>query len=253
MAKQDALSLKHEHSPEEIKKRISNPKMHSYFADAVLGGIDGCITTFAIVASAIGAGLPQTVTLVLGLANLTADGFSMAVSNYQAAKSRADLVDMTRKQEEEHINLIPEGEREEVSQIFAQKGFKGKMLEKIVNVITSDRQLWVDTMLKDEHGLQTDTPKATSSAISTFCAFIFIGLLPLIPFIIPNIDKGVIFPASCSMAAMVFFSMGAVKGIVLRQSLLRQGITTLAIGTTAATLAYLVDNFLRQWTGLQGF
>lgn len=253
MAKKNALSLQHEHSSEEIKKRISSPKMHSYFADAVLGGIDGCITTFAIVASAIGAGLPQIVTLVLGLANLIADGFSMAVSNYQAAKSRADLVEMTRKQEEEHIDLIPEGEREEISQIFAQKGFKGKILEEIVNVITSDRKLWVDTMLQDEHGLQTDTPKPTSSAISTFLAFIFIGLLPLAPFVMPNIDKGIIFPVSCMIAAMAFFGIGAAKGIVLEQSFLKQGIITLAIGTTAAFLAYMVGDLSKQWTGLQGF
>ena len=173
--------------------------------------------------------------------------------SYKSAKSRSDLVDMTRKQEEEHIDLVPEGEREEISQIFAQKGFKGKTLEKIVDVITSDRKLWVDTMLKDEHGLQTDTPKATSSAISTFIAFIFIGLLPLIPFIIPNIDKEVIFPISCIIAAMAFFGIGAIKGTVLGQSFLRQGITTLAIGTTTATLAYLVGDFSRQWTGLQGF
>lgn len=235
--------LQEEHSPENIKKRISEKQKHSYLADAVLGGIDGCITTFAIVASAVAAGFPKVVALVLGLANLAADGFSMAASNYQAAKSRADRVTTIRKEEESHIDLIPEGEQEEIRQIFANKGFKGKTLEKIVSVITSDRKLWVDTMLKDEHGLQIDMPCPVSSGFATFMAFVIIGLLPLAPFMLPGIEPETIFPLSCGIAAITFFCIGAVKGAVLRQSVLLTGINTLIVGGIAALLAYLIGDW----------
>jgi VIT1/CCC1 family predicted Fe2+/Mn2+ transporter len=169
------------HTPEAIRQRLSDPQKHSYLSDAVLGGIDGCITTFAIVASAVGAGFPNLVALVLGLANVIADGFSMAASNYEAVKSREDFIAMTRKREERHIEIFPEGEQEEIRQIYAQKGFEGELLENIVHTITSDRKLWVETMLKDEHGLQPESPSAFLSALATFCAFMAVGIVPLKP------------------------------------------------------------------------
>ena len=88
--------------------------------------------------------------IVLGFANLLADGLSMAVSNYQGTKSQREQVEQARRKEEHHIEQIPEGEREEVRQIFARKGFEGGVLEKIVEVITQDRQLWIRTMLTEE-------------------------------------------------------------------------------------------------------
>ena len=253
IAKQKHIDLRQEHSPEEIKKRLSSPQKHSYLGDAVLGGIDGCVTTFAIVASAVGAGFPNSVALVLGLANLSADGFSMAVSNYQATRSRADLVQMTRKKEELHIDLVPEGETEEVRQIFANKGFTGDTLEKIVDVITSDRTLWVDTMLKDEHGLQTDIPNSLYSATATFFAFLFVGLLPLTPFLLPTLNQESIFPVSCVIAGMAFFGIGAAKGIMLKQSFFRTGASTLVVGGMAALLAYIVGDYSSQWVESLGF
>lgn len=246
---QQHTNLSHSHSIKAISQRLAAPQKHSYLADAVLGGIDGCVTTFAIVASAVGAGFPNGVALILGLANLAADGFSMAVSNYQATKSRADLIQMVRKQEESHIDLVPEGETEEIRQIFAKKGFSGDILEKIVGVITSNRTLWVDTMLKDEYGLQTDIPNSVMSAISTFLAFLFVGLLPLIPFIANYNNPDVIFPISCGIAAMAFFGIGVVKGVILKQSILRAGINTLLVGGAAALLAYMVGDFSSEWIG----
>lgn len=62
-----------------------------YLAEFVYGGLDGAITTFAIVAGAMGAGLGATIILVLGFANLFADGFSMAASNYLSTKSEREL------------------------------------------------------------------------------------------------------------------------------------------------------------------
>jgi VIT1/CCC1 family predicted Fe2+/Mn2+ transporter len=253
MSKKHTQKLVVDHSPENIRERIKHPHKHSYLGDAVLGGIDGCITTFAIVASAVGAGLPKTVALVLGLANLTADGFSMAVSNYQAAKSRADRVRRIRAQEEQHIELIPEGEKEEIRQIFQGKGFSGTVLEKIVETITSERTLWIDTMLKEEHGLQIDMPSAYLSGITTFLAFLCVGLLPLLPFMIPTMMETSIFPASAIIAAVAFFVIGAAKGSLLQQSIITSGLNTLAIGGIAASLAYVVGDWSRQWLASLGF
>jgi len=62
-----------------------------YLPEFVYGGIDGAVTTFAVVAGAVGASLGPSVILILGFANLFADGFSMAVSNYLSTKSQTEI------------------------------------------------------------------------------------------------------------------------------------------------------------------
>jgi VIT1/CCC1 family predicted Fe2+/Mn2+ transporter len=141
--------LKAEHSPEAVRRRLENRHGPGYLGDAVLGGIDGCVTTFAVVAGAVGAGFSRLVIVVLGFANLLADGSSMAVSNYQGTKSQRQQVEEARRGEERQIEEILEGEREEVRQIFAAKGFSGDTLDSVVEVITKDSGLWVDTMLAE--------------------------------------------------------------------------------------------------------
>jgi VIT1/CCC1 family predicted Fe2+/Mn2+ transporter len=239
--------LESDHSTAAIRHRLALPQRHSYLGDSVLGGIDGCITTFAIVASCVGIGLPNMAVLILGFANLAADGFSMAASNYQAAKSRDDHLKATRCAEEAHITLVPQGEKEEVRQIFANKGFEGDVLEQIVEVITSDKALWIDTMLKDEHGLQTQVPRPVYAGAATFTAFILVGLLPLIPFMIPTLNKTTIFSSSAAIALLVFFAIGAIKGVILRQSAIYSGIQTLLVGGAAATLAYFIGDMAKGW------
>jgi VIT1/CCC1 family predicted Fe2+/Mn2+ transporter len=252
MTKPDYLhNHKAQHSPEAIAARLQAPQKQNYLADSVLGGIDGCITTFAIVASSVGAGFPGLVAFVLGMANLIADGFSMAASNYEAAQSRADHIAMVTKNEAEHIALYPEGEQEEIRQIFAMKGFEGQVLDHIVDTIISDRTLWVQTMLREEHGLQIDGPDALTSSLSTFLAFLMVGAVPLVPFLIPGLTTDQLFVASSVLAGLSFFAIGSVKGFVLQQNWVAAGIKTLLIGGFAAFMAYGVGRFIRYWA--EGF
>lgn len=245
----DYKKLKAEHRPEAIRARLEEPTRHSYVGDAVLGGIDGCVTTFAVVAGAVGGGFSSLVVIVLGFANLLADGFSMAVSNYQGTKTERDQVEEARAQEERHIEMIPEGEREEIRQIFARKGFEGETLEKIVEVITQDRRVWVDTMLTEELGIQIEGPQPLRAALVTFFAFLLVGLIPLIPFLFPYLTQQQMFMVSSTITAMAFFGIGLVKGWITRRSRLRSGLETLLMGGGAAVLAYLVGAWLRQAFG----
>ncbi len=249
MSKASTRELEHEHRPEVIRARLAELRGHSYLGDAVLGSIDGCVTTFAVVAGSVGAGFPDIVVIVLGVANLIADGFSMAVGNYQGTKSQREIVEEARREEEQHIEHIPEGEREEIRQIFAAKGFAGETLERVVKVITQDRQLWVDTMLTEELGLQIDGPKPLRAALATFAAFLLVGAIPLIPFFIFALNQGQTFALSAAMTALAFFGVGAVKGLVIGRSVLRAGIETLLVGGAAATLAFVVGWWLRRAFG----
>lgn len=120
------------HTPDAVRHRLSLPRRESHLRDFIYGGIDGTVTTFAVVAGVAGAGLPATIVIILGFANLIADGFSMAVSNFLATRAEMEEEHLARLIEEREIDYIPEGEREEVRQIFALKGFSGKKLDQVV-------------------------------------------------------------------------------------------------------------------------
>ena len=227
--------------------RLQHGGKTGYLPDGVLGGIDGCVTTFAVVSGAVGAGFPGAVALILGCANLVADGFSMAVSNYQSKKAQEESLEQARRTEENHIAEVPEGEREEIRQIFRQKGFDGDTLERIVDTITRDRAVWIETMLSEELGLQRIAFNPIRSAMVTFLAFVGVGVVPLVPFLFTSLSMDVKFGCSVALAAVMFFGIGLIKGLVLEKSAMLSGINTLLTGSAAAGLAYVVGYFLRQF------
>lgn len=240
------------HHPVPFWKKLEDKsKRQSHLGDFLLGAIDGCVTTFAVVAGVAGAGLPKSVAVVLGVANLVADGFSMAVGNYQKAKSDSELVEKTRRLEEQHIDEVPEEERQEIREIFAKKGFDGSLLEDIVAVITKDRKRWIDTMIMEEFGLTLESPDPLRSGLTTFAAFVVVGLIPLLPFLLPlPLDLSATFAVSAMATAAAFFVIGWIKGQLRNRSLVLSGLETLFVGGAAAALSYVIGMALRHFTGM---
>ena len=234
--------MEHEHSRSAIADRLARAPTVSYLRDWVYGGIDGAVTTFAVVAGVVGAELTNRVVLILGAANLVADGFSMAASNYSGTKTEHEELAQLRAVEERHIDTVPEGEREEIRQIFRAKGFEGRDLEQAVAVITGDRARWVDTMLAEEYGLPKTVRAPLKAAASTFAAFLLCGAIPLLPFLFQTSGQ---FEQSVVMTALVFFLIGSTKSRWSPVSWWRSGAETLLIGLGAAALAYLVGALLR--------
>lgn len=246
MTTADQDKLIKEHHPRTIRKRLSAVPNRQNIPDAVLGSIDGCITTFAVVSGSVGANFPSSVAVILGFANLFADGFSMAVSNYESSKAEQEFIDSITKLEELHIDKIPEGEKEEIRQIFQAKGFDDALLEEIVETITTDKKIWLDTMLSEEHGIAKTVLVPWRSAGVTFLAFISVGAIPLAPYLMPSLDKGQQFILSAILAGSMFFIIGTLKSIVLKKPVLISGLRTLMTGGTAATLAYFTAYLLRE-------
>jgi vacuolar iron transporter family protein len=241
------LSLSAEHEPDAVRQRLSAPPRPSYLRDFIYGAIDGAVTTFAVVAGVQGADLSASVVLILGGANLIADGFSMAISNFLGLRAERQQVERARREEERHVRLVPEGEREEIRQIFAAKGFEGADLERIVEVITSDRDLWVSTMLSEELGLGGAAPNPVLAGATTFLAFVAVGSFPLATFAADGIMTGGVdhaFAWSAAMTAVAFFTVGSLKARFVEQSWWRAGLETLTIGAAAAGLAYAAGAFL---------
>ncbi|MCK8515842.1 VIT1/CCC1 transporter family protein [Methylonatrum kenyense] len=236
--------LNHSHDPVAIRRRLAEGNRPSYLPDAILGGIDGCITTLAVVASVAGAGLPGVVAFVLGVASLIADAFSMGVSNYQAVKASDDERRRLRAQEIHHVAVDPDGEQEEIRAIFEAKGFRGGALENIVETITSDRRLWVDTMLMEEYGVALTGPSASKAGLATFATFMAVGSIPLLPFLVPVFTGAEYFVASAIITAMALFGIGYAKGVILSMKRWRAGFETLLMGGGAAIVAFLIGTVL---------
>jgi VIT1/CCC1 family predicted Fe2+/Mn2+ transporter len=239
--------LRADHTPEAIRLRLAEGLDHSYLRDLVYGAIDGAVTTFAVVCGVQGAGMRPGVVVVLGLANLLADGFSMAVSNFLGTRAEQQRGQSLRRSEERHIAQVPEGEREEIRQIFASKGFSGADLEHVVDVITSEKSKWVDTMIKEEFGLPLEGPSPLRAATATFWAFLIVGALPLAAFVANVLGAELPRPflTSSVLTALAFFAVGALKSRVVAEHWLRAGVETLLVGGLAACLAYMVGAALR--------
>lgn len=236
------------HKPEVIRQRLDAGSKQNYLKDFVYGAIDGAVTTFAVVSGVAGAGLSSGIVVILGIANLVGDGFSMAAGNYLGTNAERQQRERLRRMEERHIDQFPEGEREELRQIFGQRGFRGDDLEHVVEVISSDRKRWIDVMLREEHGLSAELPSPIRAAAATFAAFVTIGLLPLLPFLVNLVASDNVlhhpYVWSTFLTGGAFFLVGTVKSQFVDQHWSRAGMETLLVGSLAAGLSYVCGMLL---------
>ena len=227
--------IEHGHSREEIAERIGAPQGRGVLRDVVYGAIDGSVTTFAIVAGVAGAGLSPFIIIALGLANVLADGFSMAAGNYSGTKAEVDNARRIRAIEERHIDTNPNGERDEVREILLLKGLSGKVLEDATDAITKNRENWIELMMEGEYGLGTVDPHPMRAALATFAAFLIAGMVPLLPFVF-GLNNA--FSVSAVLTMAVFFAIGAFKSKWSLDPWWRSGLETFLIGGAAAGIAY---------------
>jgi vacuolar iron transporter family protein len=237
-----------DHTPAGIRARLAAPRGPSVLRDVVYGAIDGAVTTFAVVAGVAGAGLSDRVIIILGFANLVADGFSMAVSNFLGTRAERQERARARREEERQVAEHPDGEREEIRQIYAAKGFAGADLDRAVAVITGDRDRWVDAMMADELGYGADHATPLRAATATFVAFVLVGFLPLAVFVADLLapgDVGGAFAWSAALTGLAFVAVGSLKARFVAVPAWRSALETLAVGGAAAALAYLAGTILQ--------
>lgn len=238
--------MEHSHAPEAIAHRLAVAPQTSYLRDWVYGGIDGAVTTFAVVSGVVGASLEPRVILVLGIANLAGDGFSMAAGNFLGTRTELAEREKLTATEERHIAEHPEGEREEVRQIYRAKGLEGPALEELVASVTASRERWIETMLVEEYGLATAARSPLRAAGATFSAFVLAGAVPLVPWLI---GSGRPFLHSALTTAAVFLAIGSLRARWSVRPAWISGLETLAIGAAASGLAWAIGRALADaWT-----
>ncbi len=226
-------------------------KFHDYLGEFVYGGIDGSVTTFAVVAGSAGAGLESSIVLILGFANLIADGFAMSIGSYLSSKSEKEHFEKHMAVEYWEIDNLPDIERQEIRDIYEAKGFSGKLLEDVVDTITADKDRWVDVMMKEELEMVKETKSPFAMEAVTFLSFLLFGLVPLLIYVIDFINpiqRDLFFIASL-LTGFCFVSIGFLKSTVTDTSRLRSVMETIMLGGAAAILAYFVGDFLEKLIG----
>lgn len=237
---------------QEIEQHSNGKGLASrdYIGEFVYGGIDGAITTFAVVAGAEGAGLGISVVVILGLANLIADGFSMSVGNFFSTKAELDNFEKHRRVEYWEIEHLRDKEVQEIRDIYAAKGFQGELLEQVVGVITADKEVWVDTMMKEELEMVKGNKTPYKTAGATFLSFIVVGAVPLLSYVFIGNDllgkDADLFLYSCLLTAVALAVVGSLKSIVTEKNVLIGILETLLLGGIAAFLAYFVGDLLEK-------
>lgn len=218
-----------------------------YIKSAVYGGLDGIITTFAVVAGVAGANLTAGVVLILGFANLIADGLSMAIGDYLSTRSEQEYEATERQREQWEVDNYPEGEKRELVELYMDKGVSQDDAQTIVDILARHKQAWVDVMMVEELGIVSSDESPLRNALVTFFSFALFGLVPLLAYVVAQLLPGLsmnTFVVACVSTAATLFVLGALKVLVTGGSWLRSGLGTLAIGGVAAAAAYLVGVLL---------
>ena len=221
-------------------------KYEKYLGEFVYGGIDGCVTTFAVVAGSVGAGLDSAIIIILGFANLLADGFAMSVGAYLSNKTKKDNYNKHKQIEYWEVEHLPELEKEEIRVIYKEQGFEGELLEDVVKVITSDKDRWVNVMMKEELVMFDEDKSPVIIGGVNYFSFILIGIIPLLVYVIDFIYpmNYNLFLLSSILTAIGFIIIGWLKAFVNETMFWKGILETLLLGGIAALVAFYIGDFL---------
>lgn len=220
-----------------------------YIGAVVYGGLDGIVTTFAIVSGAAGAALGSSVILILGAANLLADGFSMATGAYLSTKSEREYYEREQTRQAKKIECVPEQERALLARVYERQGCGRGEASSLVDIQSQDHERLVDAAMVNRLELLPEGRQPGLTALATFIAFVLAGSLPLLAFalgLIVPIDEGTALRVSVVLTGVSLFGLGAARALVTERKWWRSGLEMLAVGGLAAVVAYVAGLLLRR-------
>ncbi|MCA9359005.1 VIT1/CCC1 transporter family protein [Candidatus Kaiserbacteria bacterium] len=228
-------------------------KFAEYFKEVIYGGIDGIVTTFAVVAGFAGAALSNdqttqlsfAIVLLFGLANLFADAASMGLGNFLSVRSEKDLYRVTRDKERKAIVENLEKEKSDTERILMSKGFTATDAATLASVYQHNEEYWLDFMM--HHKQEMSDPRGENevyTGLATFISFMVFGSIPLMPFILQESgDPSTTFFYSSVGTFIALVALGLLKWRVIGAKFKASLIEVVAVGGTAAVLAYFVGTF----------
>src|SRR3989338_4213313 len=238
----DHLAKEHRISPLSI-----------YLKEIVYGGIDGIVTTFAVVSGFTGAQssdlamtIPIITVVIFGLANLFGDGASMALGNFLSVRADQDVYTSEKNKEQHEIMHAPEMEKFETIEILKNKGFSEKDATTLTLIYMKNQDYWTEFMMKDE--LEMPNPENENpflTALVTFLSFIIFGLIPLIQYLFINNFQSNLFLVSITFSVCALFTLGFLRWKVTQLNFFRSVSETLFVGLISSSIAFGVGILFR--------
>ena len=215
----------------------------NWLRDVILGGQDGLVNILGIILGVIAAGGSTTVLLITGVAAAITESISMGAVGYTSSISERDYYESERRAELAEIAAEPEAERQEIRDIYAQKGFAGDLLDRVVETITTNRDRWLQTMMDEELHLQpVRTRDALRTAAVVTLATLIGHVIPLVPFAV--LDRTQALVTAFVLSGLVLFGVGAYSAVTLVGSWRRSGLQMVLIGLGAAIVGYAISKAL---------
>lgn len=236
----------------QVQNSVSNESQHptekdehksgtQYVRDLILGFNDALVSVFAIVAGVFGAGLASQDILITGIAAALAGALSMAIGEYLSTKSQEEVYQAERKVEKEHLKIYPEHEKQELREMYQKKGFEGEILEKIVEVISSDPDVFLEVMMVEEFGvLKAERRLPYIAMLLVFFAFLIGSIAPVLPFALISGNAEVATLVALTLSSIGLFAVGAGKIYFTRGSIIKSGTENMVMGLFAAAITFTI-------------
>lgn len=243
----DIEATKIAHDNKHGTKHEPHSSHGQYIGSLIYGGLDGIITTFAVVAGVAGASLSMGVVLILGFANLLADGLSMAIGDYLSTKAEIEYQQIERERETWEVEHYPEGEKKEMMELYMAKGMNEEDAKSMVDILARNKEAWIDVMMAEELGIVESDESPINNAIVTFFSFLIFGFIPLIAFVSSTFIPGLInsaFLIACVLTGITLFALGALKVKVTEKNWIKSGLEMLVVGGLTAIVAFLIGKVL---------
>ena len=216
-----------------------DPHRPSAPSDVVLGAQDGLVNVLGVLLGVAASTGETRIVVAAGLATAVAESISMAAVAYTSTMARGAFYASEHARELRHVRAAPNLEREEIRQIYADKGFAGELLDRVVDTITANKEVWVAVMMAEEHGAVPISRKAAlRSAVVVGVAAAVGSIVPLLPLFFTNTSLASWL--SVLVAALTLFTLGAYKARVTLGSPVKSGLEIAAIGTVSAMAGYAI-------------
>jgi VIT1/CCC1 family predicted Fe2+/Mn2+ transporter len=202
----------------------------------VFGSADGLVTVLAFVAGVSASLGDRRLVLLAGISEMFAGALSMGLGALLGSRAERDLYRRERAREEREVREVPHLEREELRQIYRQKGFEGEGLERVVDVLTANFDRWIDTMMAEELNLAPPSESPLKAGLVIGLSYLAAAAIPLFPYVLLPLRWALL--GSLVSTGIALFAVGVAKARFTQRRPLRAGFETVAAGLLGTALCF---------------
>lgn len=229
-----------------LRERHGISGIRSQLREAVFGIQDGLISTLGALTGIAAGTQSRDVVVISGFVIVAVESLSMAAGSYTSSKSQREYLERLLREEEEEIARNPEGERQELVEMYRARGFTDAEIAVIANRLLSNPKLLLEDMAHKELGISPEAlEEPLGNAVVMGVSYVFGGLFPTLPYLLLPMQTAM--PVSIIGALVALFLVGGLKGRFVKQTWWRSGLEMLTIAGIAALAGVVIGQAVDRW------